>query len=198
MDLNKAIQERRSIRKYKNKATSWKVILEALDSTLYAPTAGGVFPLKIMLIDDDEKIKKIAKWSEQDFITQAKYVVVFTSNSTKLKRSYGEKAKTFCKQQTGAAIQNFLLKLTELKLATCWIGYFNEENIKPILKIPDSHDIEAIFPIGIANEKPKHRISRELGTYLYFNTWGNDRMKRPERGESRMPGGFGWDIAKDT
>ena len=38
----------------------------------------------------------------------------------------------------------------------------------------------------------------QLGTYLYFNTWGNDRMKRPERGESRMPGGFGWDITKDT
>jgi len=197
MDLNKAIKGRRSIRKYKTSAASWKKILEALDSTLYAPTAGGIFPLKIMVIDDTAKIDKIAKWSEQEFIAQAKYVVVFVSNPKRLKTPYGEKSETYCKQQTGAAIQNFLLKLTELKLSTCWIGYFNEENIKPLLKIPDSHNIEAIFPIGIANEKPKKRISRELNNYLYFNTWQNDRMKIPQRGESRIPQGYGWTIAKD-
>ena len=197
MQLDKAIKERRSIRKYKTKEASWKKILEALELTLYAPTAGGIFPLKIMLIDDIEKIQKIAKWSEQEFIAQAKYVVVFVSNVKRLQTPYGERAETFCKQQTGAAIQNFLLKLTELELATCWIGYFNEENIKIILKIPETYNIEAIFPIGLANEKPKHRISRELGDYLYFNTWKNERMKPVKRIESRMPEGFGRDIAKD-
>ena len=138
-----------------------------------------------------QKIKKIAKWSEQEFIAQAAYVVLFVSNPKRLKTPYGEKAETYCKQQTGAAIQNFLLKLTDLKLSTCWIGYFNEENIRPVLKIPESHNIEAIFPIGIANEKPKHRISRELNTYLYFNTWKNDRMRPIEKFEGRMPEGYG-------
>ena len=197
MDLNKAILDRRSIRKYKATSPSWKKIIEALESTLYAPTAGGIFPLNLMLIDDTDKIQKIAKWSEQDFIAQAKYVVVFISNPARLKTAYEEKSEMYCKQQTGAAIQNFLLRLTEFKLSTCWIGYFNEDNIKTTLKIPDSHNVEAIFPIGIANEKPKHRISRELNTCLYFNTWKNDRMKPIEKFEGRLPEGYGKSIGKD-
>ena len=194
MSIDKTIQSRRSIRKYKLKSPNWRRIIEAIDAAKYAPMAGEIFSLYFLLVDNDEKIQKIAKWCEQDFIMQAKYVVLFLTNPKKTVSSYGKRGEVYCQQQTGAAIQNFLLKLTEAKLSTCWIGHFNERMIKQMFRIPEDINIEAIFPIGIAGEKPKRRREIDLNTYLYFNEWKNKRMTHITKVEGRAPEGFGRDF----
>jgi nitroreductase len=198
MELNKAIQSRRSIRKFKEKTPDWRKIIEAIDATRYAPTAGNNFTLNFIMIDDQEKIDEIAELSSQNFISQAKYAVVFVTSPDRVKNLFGEeKGSTFCKQQAGAAIENFLLKLTEYGLSTCWIGYFNESKIKKLLKIPEDYIIEAIFPIGYANEKPKQKREKDLNNFLYFNEWDNKRMKKSPKIEGRYPEGFGKHTEKD-
>jgi nitroreductase len=183
MQLQKAIESRRSIRKYKKtKTPSWKTILECLDTVRYAPMSGNLFTINFILVDNQEAIQKIADASQQNFIAEAKYLVVFISNKERAEISYKDRAERYVKQQAGAAIQNFLLKLEEKGLSTCWIGLFEDEKIKSILSIPDKHDVEAIFPIGYAAEKPKKRSSdfRNLNAFLYFNKFGNKRMKERE------------------
>jgi nitroreductase len=192
MELNKAIQSRRSIRKFSDKKPDWRKIIEAIDAARYAPMAGNIFSLKFILIDEQEKINKIADWATQDFIKKAKYAVVFVTEPSRTLNAMGkEKGEEYCRQQAGAAIQNFLLKLTEFGLSTCWIGYFNENKIKTLLKIDDECKIEAIFPIGYANEKPGKRNVRDLNNFLYFNEWDNERMKKEKRVEGRWPEGYG-------
>lgn len=179
--LDKIIQSRRSIKKYKTKSPDWRAILECIDSMRYAPMAGNNFSLKMILVDDFEKIQKIADYSEQDFIAGTKYVVVVCTIPTRTKIAYGERGEKYMKQQAGAAIQNFLLKLTEAGLATCWIGHFYDDKIKTLLKIPENVEIEALFPVGYANEKPKKRSLVEVDGVMYFNKYGDKRMHEKER-----------------
>jgi nitroreductase len=80
------------------------------------------------------------------------------------------------KQQAGAAIQNFLLKITEARLATCWVGHFVDEEIKSILTIPKDIQVEALFPIGYPLRKPEEKRIIELDNVLYFNKYGNKKM----------------------
>jgi nitroreductase len=91
------------------------------------------------------------------------------------KLSYGERGKIF-KTTSRAAIENFLLKINECGLATCWVGHFYDEKIKRILKIPSEIEIEAIFPIGYPFEKPKNKRKIELDEILYFNEYKNKKM----------------------
>lgn len=179
MQLKKAIETRRSIRKYKSKNPNWRTIIECIDSARYAPMAGNIFSLNFILIDDERIIKEIAKSSFQEFIAEAKYLMVFISNKGKTENSFQDRSEKYLKQQAGAAIQNFLLRLEEEGLSTCWIGLFDDDKIKSLLSIPDKHEIEAIFPIGYAAEKPKPRHSgfRDINGYLFFNKFKNKRMK---------------------
>lgn len=191
MKLKEAIEKRRSVRSYTKKKPDWHDIFDCLDLTRLAPMAGGYFTLRFILIDDEEKIKEIAHWASQDFISQAKYAVLFISEPSITKNLYKEKGEKFMHGQAGAAIQNFMLSLTEKGLSTCWIGHFNEEKIKKILKIPENQIIEAIFPIGYENEKPKTRKTQAiLFDRLYFNEWGNDSMKRINSVEHYSPEGY--------
>jgi nitroreductase len=180
MELDKAIQNRRSVRKFLSKKPNWRTIIECIDSARFAPMAGNNCTLKVIMIDDDEKIKKITEACQQSFVSQAKFVVVICSNPSRTKNLYGEDAEKWIKQQTGAAIENFLLKITESGLATCWVGYFVEDQIKEILNIPEGVSVEALFPVGYELEKPKTRKSKiDLDRILYFNTYGKSKMKSP-------------------
>ena len=176
MELNKAIKERRSIRKFSSRKPNWRKIIECIDAMRYSPMAGGNFTLKFILVDDKEKIEKLAKAAQQDFILEAKYVLVVCSNPSRTVNAYGKRGELYCRQQAGSAIQNFLLKITEAGLATCWIGHFVEEQVKRTLKIPDKINVEAIFPIGYEFKKPLTRESKiDLENVLYFDYYKNKR-----------------------
>ncbi len=178
MELTKAIENRHSVKKFKDKKPSWKKIIECMDSVRYAPMAGNNFTLKLILVDDSKKINEIAKACQQPFVGQAKYIVVICSDPTRPKNIYEKRGDVFTRQQAGAAIQNFLLKIQEVGLATCWVGYFVEEIIKRELKIPDKVQVEAVFPIGYEYLKPRKRLKIDMDRILYFNTYKNKRMKK--------------------
>jgi len=174
--LDKIIHNRRSIKKFSSKKPDWRTIIECIDAMRYAPMAGNNFSLKFILVDDKYKIDKLSKASQQDFVGDAKYVLVVCTTPERTVIAYEERGKNYLKQQAGAAIQNFLLKITEEKLATCWVGHFIDENIRTILDIPKDMHVEALFPIGYPLKKPEQKRIIELDHVLYFNKYGNKKM----------------------
>lgn len=182
MELNTAIKACRNTCRFKEKKPNWRDIVEAIDAMRHAPMAGNIFTIKTILVDDSEKIKKITDACQQDFISQTKFIVVVCSNPERATNVFGNQGKTFNKHQVGSAIQNFLLKIQELGLSTCWVSHFVEPMIKRELKIPENFNVEAIFPIGYEHDKPYSRcIQRELETYLNFNEYGETRMGKQKR-----------------
>ncbi|HTY44086.1 MAG TPA: nitroreductase family protein, partial [Patescibacteria group bacterium] len=113
-------------------------------------------------------------------IAQAKYVVVVCSILGKVTNLYEKQGEIYARQQAGAAIENFLLKIMDLKLSSCWVGYFSENNIKELLKIPEDVRVEAVLPIGYEFEKSRKRTKIELENILFFDKYGNRQMKKRE------------------
>ena len=183
MEFDKLIKSRRSVKKFKDKKPDWRDIIECINSARYAPMAGNDFTLKFILIDDKEKIQKLSEVCQQSFISQAHYIVVVCSTISRTTNSFGKRGEIYLRQQAGAAIQNFLLKIEEKKLGTCWIGQFVDEQIKRELKIPGNVNVEAIFPIGYAfkKEKPKRKI--DLDRILFFKQYGTKKMKEIKKAE---------------
>ncbi len=179
MELDKAIKSRKSVRKFKPKKPDWRDIIECIDAARYAPMAGGMYSLKFILVDDKKIIQKLAEAAQQPFISQTQYVVVVCTNPSRTVNSYDERGKMYCRQQAGAAIENFLLKIEEAGLSTCWTGAFVEKFVKDALKIPDDINVEAMFPIGYEFEKPRTRkVKIDINRILYFNKYENEKMKK--------------------
>ena len=185
MELDNAINERHSARTFKSNKPDYAQILEAIESSLKAPLAGNIPTLKFLLVTEKQKISEIAQAATQDFIALSHYVVVVCTNSANCVRSYGDRGELYSLQQAGAAIQNFLLKITELGLSTCWVGAFSDRTVKRILKIPDNIRVEAVFPIGYEMGKEKQRIKPSLDTSIYFNNWGNEFLKPIQKPDAR-------------
>jgi nitroreductase len=178
MNLDKAIQERKSVRRFSEKKPDWRDIIECIDSARYAPMAGNNYSLRFILVDDPNTINKLAEASQQPFMTKAHYVVVVITDISKTINLYDERGQKYLKQQAGAAIENFLLKLIEKGLSTCWVGHFVDYLVQESLGIPEKIQVEAMFPIGF-EKKPetKKRNKIELDRILYFNKYNQKRMK---------------------
>lgn len=180
MDLNKAIKEFHNVKKFKTKKPDWRDIIECIDATRHAPMAGDIFTPRFVLVQDPEKIKIIAKATQQSFVENCHYLVVMCSELSKTKIHFGNASKEYIKSQSGATIQNFLLKLTEKKLSTTWVKLFDEGKIKTILKIPENLQVEAIFPIGyeFKKESGKRKLI-DIDNILFYDEYNNKRMSEP-------------------
>jgi len=177
MQLKDAIEKRKSVKRFSQRKPDWRKIIRAIDAARFAPSAGKNYITRFILVSDEKKIAELGAASQQEFVGTAKYIVVAVSDYSKLVQDYEDRGEKYGAQQTGAAIQNFLLTLTELKLATTWIGHFYDEQVRRTLDIPEKLSIEAMFPIG-KETKIKVRPQRKLKleNVLYFDKWGAKKM----------------------
>jgi nitroreductase len=177
MQLKEALKKRKSVKRYMAKKPDWRKIIRAIDAARYSPNAEGNFAMKFILIQDGKTIEKITAATAQEFVGKSKAIVVAISDDSKLERLYKERGKRYSSLQAGAAIQNFLLELTEQKLVTHWVRYFIDDDIKTALDISEDMSIEGVFPIGIETKiKSPAEFKPELDNIIYFEKWGAKEM----------------------
>lgn len=177
MELDTAIKKRASVREYTPKKPEMEKAIEAIEAANHAPSPGNLAVLRYIIVEDLKQIKAISQACQQPFIEQASILVVVCTDPTKAKILYDKRTDKYLRQTAGAAIQNFLLKITELGLASCWIGAFSDFTIHNILKIPDSIEIEAILPVGFQPKtcKTTQRKKPDLDNRLFFAKYGDKK-----------------------
>ncbi len=177
MNLDKAIQERKSVKKFSDKKPDWRYIIEAVDAAMYAPMAGNNYSLRFVLVDDPEKIAKLSEAAQQSNFANVKYAVVVLTDSARTLNLFDERGQRYLRQQAGAAIENFLLKIQEHGLSSCWIGHFVDYLVKQVVGAPENFDVEAILPVGyeVKPELPK-RKNADLNRFISFNDYSNKWM----------------------
>lgn len=177
MKFDDVVEARHSARSFKPKRVPFGDILEAIDAAIKGPYAGNSNNLKFIIIEDEKTIKMLAKHASQTWINEAPAVIVICSDDTHLENQYGKRGDDYSRQQAGAAINTILLKLTDLKIDACWVGSFDFEIIKELLKIPQNIHIEALIPVGYEKGKAKKQRKHDLETLIRWENWNG--YKRP-------------------
>ncbi len=186
MKTQEAIESRSSIREFSNKSVKFGEILEVIDAANHAPFAGNINNLKFLIIETQENKNLVAEYAQQYWINEAQWIVLVGSEIKKLEELYQNRATSYSKQQVGAAIENMLLRITDLGLASCWVGAFAEEGIKSHFNIPESWEIEAIIPIAYPkNKKNKSQRKIKLENKIFWEKW--NEKKKPIKYPNKDP-----------
>ena len=128
-----------------------KEVLEAANS---APSAGNLKAREIKVVKDLGTKKALVKAAlGQDFIAEASVVLVFFALPEKSGRKYGERGRKLYAIQDATIFASFAwLQAVDLRLSCCWVGAFDDEKVKEILKTPSDWQPIAILPIGYSAE----------------------------------------------
>jgi len=173
MDIFQVIRDRRSIRKYKDTPVEREKIEQILDAARLAPSWKDMQCWRFLVLDDAEQRARVLAAFPDDnpgkkAIAMAPVVIVVCADP---RESGVENGIEYFIADTAIAFEHLCLAAHALGLGTCWMGWYNEEQIKRALAIPDDIRIIGITPLGYPDQEPKARPRKELQEIAYFNEW---------------------------
>ncbi|MFH1222476.1 MAG: nitroreductase family protein, partial [Candidatus Micrarchaeota archaeon] len=92
MDVKKAIEQRRSIRKYQNTKVPDSIIRELIDAARLAPSGNNAQPSRYLIVKDKNTKKKLKenKIFEQEFVYSAPVIIVCCTDPNAYKKRIEE------------------------------------------------------------------------------------------------------------
>lgn len=148
MDLFEAIKVRRSVRAYSDKAIAPDVMERMKQTLRMAPSACNIQPWHFVLVTDAALREKLGLYShKQNWIAQAPVIVVacgIPAKAYKYMGGYGNSIDV----DLAIALDHLTLAAVAEGLGTCWIGAFDEAQVKVLLGVPANVKIVALTPLG--------------------------------------------------
>jgi len=171
MDVEKAIDIRKSIRKYQDKQVSQEIIIKLLDAARKAPSAHNTQSHKYFIVKDEETMKKFKKANafKQPFVYDAPLIIICCSNPSLYPKpiEVDDKSENYAHEDLSIASSFLVLQATELGLGTVFVAWMHREKIKKILKLPKNYIIPFAILIGYPAEEPAQKPRKDLNEIIF-------------------------------
>jgi nitroreductase len=169
MEVQEAILNRRSIRKYKDKKISKENIDIILKAAMYAPSAMNLQAWHFIVIDDKEILIETIKSIPYAEMLKQSAAAIFVCGDSSI-----EKNESWLLQNCSASIQNILISAYGLGLGSCWIAIHGMDDVyksvKAQFKLPENIVPLALISLGYPDEvvKAEERFKEEK---IHYNNW---------------------------
>ena len=174
MDLFQAISDRRSIRKYQERAVEVEKLRMVLDAARLAPSWKNRQCWRFLVIADAAKKARIVEAFPEDnpgrkALLQAPLVIVVCAAP---EESGVENGIDYYIADTAIAFEHLCLAAQALGLGTCWMGLFDETVLKAAAGVPAEFRVVGVTPLGYPDQEPKARPRKDLHEIAYLEEWG--------------------------
>jgi len=171
MDAINCILTRRSVRKYKTKEVSDKLVEKLLSCAMQAPSGANEQAWEFIVVKDKELLAKIPKINFFSGMAKKAPLVIISCINQKTELAF---FKGLGIQDVSAATENLLLSAHALGLGAVWTAiYPNEEKVRKtreLFKLPEYIIPLAIVPIGYPDEKLKP-VKRYNEKKVHYEKW---------------------------
>lgn len=161
LELAKA---RFSVRKFKNEMIEDAKLDAIIEAGRVAPTACNNQPQKIYVVKSEANRKRLGRICRYTFDAPVILVIGYDKErdwKNRLMPGYNS-------GETDAAIvcTHMMLEAWEQGIGSCWVGFFNADEVSRTLGLPENVCVTAMLPIGYAadNAQPSdlHSMCRDL------------------------------------
>ncbi|MBI9032193.1 nitroreductase family protein [bacterium] len=154
--------ERRSIRKFKDKAIEPELMNKVFEICRYSPTSRNSESFYYLVITNKDDIHWLSECRGRagNPIKEAPMTVLVISDNTKTIR---------LEQDADIAATYFMLSAFSLGLGTCWITDMNKNEVKKHFEIPLDCHVSCAIPVGYPDEVHKIPLRREVDKFVKYD-----------------------------
>jgi len=181
------IKKRRSVRSFTDKPIESEKLKMILEAARLAPSSCNSQPWHFLVVDDRDLLKKVAAAQPpgtpiNKFLNQAAVIIACVEEPKFIvHKAAGLINRDNHRIDIGIALEHMVLVATELGIGSCWIGWFSEEKIKSLLKIPKNKSVSVMLALGYPDGKTdinnideiKPRPRKSLDEIASRNRYGN-------------------------
>jgi nitroreductase len=159
MSLLDLIFGRRSIRRYRSEPIPDDVLKNILEAGRLAPSADNAQPWHFVVITEPEIKEKLSRGRWNRFIKDSAATIV----------GCGYAANEWSTIDVTIALENMVIAAEAQGVGSCWIGDFEEEEVKELLGIPENLKVIALVSFGYPAEKPNPPSKKSLEAIVHYN-----------------------------
>lgn len=167
------IKRRRSVRHFNRENIPAECMGKILEAGRWAPSGANAQPWRFVVVTQSGTLARIAdscfyKIFKSRHVAEAGAAVVICADPDAGSETYVLDA--------AIAGTNMTLMATSLGIGSCWIGAFEEEKLKNILRIPDNLQIIALIAFGYEAGKTSVPPRLPLSGLVHYETYdaGNE------------------------
>lgn len=169
MDIQEALLNRRSIRKYKAQKISKDDLDSILKAAMYAPSAMNLQAWHFILIENRDVLNETTKSIPYAEMLEKSAAAILVCGDSLI-----EKNESWLLQNCSAATQNILLSAHGLGIGSCWIAIHGMDdvykNIKSQFRLPENIIPVSLISLGSPDEtvKAEERFKQDK---IHYNKW---------------------------
>ncbi len=184
MELFEAIQTRRSVRKFSDRAVEDEKLQQVLEAVRVAPSWANMQCWHFIVVKEKAAKEQISELSyvESFFapkgykvnpakkaLAEAPVVIIACADPTKSGVLWDQ---TYYMTDMGIACQNLWLAARGLGLGTVFVGVFDEVKLRELLYIPSNIRVVGLFPLGYPfEEKAGSPARKPLSEIVSYDRW---------------------------
>lgn len=149
MELLEIAKKRYSVRSYQARKVEEDKLLKILEAGRVAPTAANLQPQRLIVVQKEEGLSKIAKAA--NIFEAPLAIIVCVDKGSTWKRPLDGKITSDI--DASIVTDHMMLEATDLGLGSLWVCYFKPDVIRKEFNLPDNVEPVNILAIGYANDK---------------------------------------------
>ena len=163
-----AILKRRSIRRYKRQSMPDEDVKQILEAGRQAPSAANRQPWHFVVVGDPGQKDRVARaCNGQMWMADAAYILVAIGLPQVTEKWY--------KVDVAIALENMVLAARSLGYGTCWIGAFDQAQVKEVCEVPTELEVVACTPLGVPDIEPAARTRKPWAEVFSVDRYGQAR-----------------------
>jgi len=170
MDVYEAIAHRKSVRAFKSKELPEEMISRLLEAARLAPSASNRQEWRFIVVRDPAMRRQLSVAAMgQKFVGEAPVVLACCAETDNHLMACGQLCYPI---DVAIAIDHITLCATADGLGTCWIGAFDEAQVKALLGIPPHLRVVGLLPIGYPKNPSRVKKNRlPLKKIVKYERW---------------------------
>jgi len=170
MDIEQAIRDRRSIRRFQEKAIPEEVLVRLVEAGVWAPSGGNAQTWIFIIINEQSRIEQIKAISPGLLGDPIALIAVCQDKDLAYKKGGELGRETLSVMDAAIASQNIALQASAEGLGSCLVLSFHEKGIQEFLNLPEHIVPELLITLGYPAESPKPP-KRKFKEVTFFNEY---------------------------
>lgn len=176
-----SIENRRSIRKYSPQPVEDEKIEQILEAARQAPSGHNLQPWSFIVVRSREtRVALMEADHQQEWMMSAPvFIVAVADLQARVKDTSGIAVDEYsdswelkrCIRDTAIAVRYLLLQADALGLGTCWTGFYEQADMRPLLNLPDDKFVVGVVTLGYPAEDPARRSRKPLSEIVRYEKW---------------------------
>ncbi len=169
MDLDKAIRERRSIRRYTEQEISTTDMNAILDAARWSPNSGNTNSWRFIVVTD--KALKMTMLNFMPGVSDVPAAIILICIEAKQKR-VKEATRLVHMADAAIASQNISLSAHSMGIGSCIVASFADVALRALFNVPEGIAPYIAITLGYPAEAPLPPPRREIEEIAFINEYG--------------------------